>query len=350
MKPKERVLNALNHQTTDRIPISLVHGYWMQEISQELLKHYYLKGHETLQTIFNIDAYWVEPFYRGPRFGEDQQGNRFGIWNTPEYTYTYSEEMSRPLSEATSVADIENFPWPKIEWFDFSPITHFAKLYQDYAIVSPRRWSPTFSRIAELVGFETAQIWLLTDPKLIDAMVENITHWNCLMWENIIKAAPGQIDILYVGDDPAGQQGMMFSPELWRKHFKPAFKRLFQVAKQHNVKTMFHICGNPVSIIPDLIDVGMEILCPVQVSANEMSPIKLKKEFGADISFWGGVDVQHLLPNATPEEVRKNVRELIDILGKDGGYVLSSSHNLDIDIPVENITAMYEEAAVYYPH
>jgi uroporphyrinogen decarboxylase len=180
-------------------------------------------------------------------------------------------------------------------------------------------------------------------------MIERISDWNCAMWEGILSAEPNSIDIMYVGDDPAAQYGMMINPDQWRRHFLRPLAKLFEQGKKYDKKIMFHICGNPTEILPDLIEIGMDILMPVQLSAKEMDPIYLKKEFGDHICFWGGIDTQRLLPFASPEQVRKEVRHLIDVFGKNGGYVLSSSHNIDIDVPVENIVAMYDEAARYYP-
>jgi len=349
MNSKERVLNALTHKITDRIPIALIHGYWMSDVEQILKEYYYLRGGDTLDAIFNFDTRGVEPSYRGPVFDLDGKGHRLGIFRTPENSYTYSEEFYRPFTDLTSIAEIEAYPWPKIEYFDFSTVKYFTDLYKNYAIISPRRWSPIFCQIADFMGFESAMMCLYTNPKIIEALVEKITDWNCIMWAHILDAVPGQIDICYVGDDPAGQQAMMIDPKLWRRFFKNAFARLFNLAKSRNVQVMFHICGNANAIIPDLIEIGMDILMPVQVAAQGMDPVILKREYGADISFFGGMDTQNVLPNSTPEQVRAEVRRLIDIFGKDGGYIFSSSHNLNSDIPVENIIAMYEEAAVYYP-
>jgi uroporphyrinogen decarboxylase len=350
MNSKERVLNALKHKPTDRIPNALVHGYWLPEVEKSLKEYFYIRSCDTLHALFNIDSYWVEPVYKGPAFKPDGVGHLQGIWGTPEYTNTYSEVFPRPFANTSSLDEIESYPWPSIDWFDFSSVKHFSDLYKDYAVVSPRRWSPSFCQIADLMGFETALMNLVTNQKLIEALVEKITDWNIAMWEHIFDAAPGQIDIAYVGDDPAGQSGMMFSPEIWREIFKPAFARLFKVAKTRGIHVMFHICGNARPIIPDLIDIGMDILMPLQVTAMDMSPEVLKREYGTDISFWGGVYTQYLLPSKSPKEVRTEVRKMIDILGKDGGYILSSSHNLDSDVPPENIAAMYDEASNYYKH
>jgi uroporphyrinogen decarboxylase len=349
MNSKERVLNALQHRTTDRIPAARCHGFWTPEVRQSLMTRFKLRGEDTLDALLNFDVQWLETIYRGPDLGLDDQGRPIGIWGLPEGVYTYSQQFSRPLANVQSIAQIEAYRWPGVEWFDFSTVRTLAERYQDYALVAPRSWSPIFSRIADLCGFENALMFLHTESALIEAMVEKITEFNCAFYSNLLDAAPGLIDILLVGDDPAGQDKMLMNPIVWRRLFKPALKRIFEVAKSRGVMVMYHICGNCRAIIPDLIEIGMDVLMPLQISARDMDPSELKQEFGRDISFWGGVDVQQFLPTASPDQVRQEVRRLIDILGKNGGYVLSSSHNLLTDIPLDNILAMYDEAMHYYP-
>ena len=349
MKSKERVLAALEHRNTDRVPIALLHANWEDPTAAKLRQHFYLRQTETLSAIFRFDTRAVEPYYIGPEFTRDTDGNLLGIFSTPEESNTYTEEFGRPLKDVNTVAEVEAHPWPKVEWFDFSSVKYHADLYKDYAIIGPRRWSPIFVMIADLCGFETALVNLMTQPKITEAIIEKITDFRCAILEATLDAAPGQIDIAFTGDDPAGQRGMLFSPEIWRRFFKPAWARLFKIAKSRGVRVMHHICGSPVSIIPDLIEIGMDILMPLQLGAGDMDPVILKREYGKDITFWGGVNTQQLMPFGKPDEVRAEVRRLIDILGKDGGYVLSSSHDLMEDVPVENIKALYNEAENYYP-
>lgn len=350
MNSKERVLKALNHCPTDRVPVALCFGWWLPQVEQSLREFFYLRTASTLNSVFNFDFYWVEPVYRGPALTKAPDGHRLGIFGTPEYSDTYSQEFWRPLASATNIAEIENYPWPQIDWLDVSSVTHFARLYQEYAIVAPNNWSPIFCQMADLCGYETALANLITEPKLTEALIEKISDWNCARWEKVLNAAPGLIDIAYVGDDVASQIGMLFRPDLWRRYFKSAYARQFQIAKAKGVRVMFHICGACRDIVPDLIDIGLDILMPLQLSAKGMDPVELKREFGNHLTFWGGVDVQSFLPYASPDEVRQEVRRLVDILGKDGGYVLSSSHNFQPDTPIENIVAMYDEAARYYPY
>ena len=133
---------------------------------------------------------------------------------------------------------------------------------------------------------------------------------------------------------------------MWRAFCKKPLAKIFSLGEKHGVSVFFHSCGAVRSVIPDLIEIGMDILFPIQPNAWRMDHQELKNEYGKDVTFWGGIDVQELLPFGTPDEVRRIVRERINILGAGGGYILSSSHNLLKAFPLENILAMYEEALI----
>ena len=146
MNSKERVLRALDHQTTDRVPIALVHGYWMPDVEQALKERYYFRGGDTLDAIFHFDTHGVEPAYRGPRFDLDENGHYEGIFKTPENSYTFSQEIYRPLANATTAAEIEAYPWPKLEDFDFSTIPYFVNLYKTRQLSVLAAGPPFFAR------------------------------------------------------------------------------------------------------------------------------------------------------------------------------------------------------------
>jgi uroporphyrinogen decarboxylase len=149
-----------------------------------------------------------------------------------------------------------------------------------------------------------------------------------------------------VGDDLAGQYGPLFSPDFYRKVVKPRHKKLIRHIKSlTSAKIWYHTCGGCVEYIPDLIDNGIDILNPVQISAAKMDPQNLKNTFGKDIVFWGGgIDSQHVLPFARPDEIKEHVRKNIEIFKSGGGYVFNNVHNIQAGVPAENIVAMYDAA------
>jgi len=148
-----------------------------------------------------------------------------------------------------------------------------------------------------------------------------------------------------MGDDVAMQESTLVSPQVYRELIKPRHGRIVTAVKsRNNVKVLFHTCGSVYPLIEDLIEIGVDALNPVQVSARNMDPVKLKKEFGDRIAFWGAIDTHRILPFANPMEVREEVRSIIDRMGKGGGYVLSAVHNIQAEVPPENIVSMFEEA------
>ena len=156
------------------------------------------------------------------------------------------------------------------------------------------------------------------------------------------------VDIVFFGDDLASQLGPLFDPAIYRDLIKPRHRRMIAAAKASaDVKVLFHSCGSVTRLIDDLIDIGVDALNPVQVTAADMAPMELKRKFGKRIAFWGGINTQETLPFGTPDQVRAEVRRIIDILGEDGGFVLNSVHNIQDDVPIENIVAMFDQAREY---
>jgi len=164
-------------------------------------------------------------------------------------------------------------------------------------------------------------------------------------WEKALSLLGDLVDVVQEGDDYGGQQGLLISPRIWRDVFKPRLHQLFSHIKRcaPHVFIFFHSCGSIYEIIPDLIEVGVDILNPVQVAAANMDTKRLKREFGDCLTFWGGgVDTQKILPRGTPEQVREEVKRRIEDLAPGGGFVFATVHNIQADVPPENILAMWE--------
>jgi uroporphyrinogen decarboxylase len=154
------------------------------------------------------------------------------------------------------------------------------------------------------------------------------------------------VDVIMIGDDIGGQRGPLFNPAIYRRLVKPRHKQLVQyIRSRTSAKIWYHTCGSCLQFIPDLLDNGIHILNPVQVSAANMDPAELKRRFGQQLVFWGGgCDAQHILPSGTPAEVAANVRKNVTALMPGGGYVFNNVHNIQGDVPPENIVAMYDAA------
>ena len=347
MTPRERVLSALNHQEPDRVSLDMTQDDISPQLDTELRNHFMVKDFEAVRLACGLDIRWIQPIsHRLSQHPELAGKTWFGTLDGSSASFAECVG-SRPLKGVKTVAAIENYSWPDSDWFDYCSVTTLTEQYKNYAIIAPRTWSPLFCRICELCGMEETLMMLYDSPAMIEAMVERITDFSVQFLARTLDAAPGQVDIMYTGDDPAGQEGMLFSVETWRRFFKKPYARIFQVAKDRGVRVMFHSCGCIVDLIPELLDIGLDILQPLQFSAGRMDPRDLKTRFGKELCFCGGVDIQHTLPHGTPDEVRAETKELIGVLGKNGGYILASSHTLLNDIPFDNVLAMYDEAQRY---
>jgi uroporphyrinogen decarboxylase len=165
-----------------------------------------------------------------------------------------------------------------------------------------------------------------------------------------MKHVAGKVDGVFVGDDFGTQQGLLMSPDMWRTYIKPRYEKLVSVVKGHGVRYCHHSCGGIRPIISDLVQMGVDVLHPIQPLALGMDPGELGEEFGRELTFYGGIDEQRTLPTGRPEDVKREVRSRVAAFGKHGGYIVAPSHAFQPDIPLENILAVYEEVLGHRPH
>ena len=197
-----------------------------------------------------------------------------------------------------------------------------------------------------LRGLETWFMDMLTQPEFCEALIDQtLKFW--MDWFRVFLDEVGDVvDVIMIGDDLAAQKGPLFRPEFYRRVVKPRHKRLVQYIRSRTAaKIWYHTCGACVEYIPDLLDNGIDILNPVQISASGMEPAALKARFGDRLAFWGGaIDAQHVLPRAAPETVRDEVRRNLELWKPGGGYVFNNVHNIQAGVPPENIVALYDAA------
>jgi uroporphyrinogen decarboxylase len=374
MTPKERVLAVIDGQEIFHVPVDVFENGVHPELCSKVLRHFGLADgdKEGLLRALGACIRWGRPLYVGPPLEEDTSGvlvptypawrvvkDIWGSWG--ECPGTYYDGLPRPLRSAETVADVEAHRWPDPNWFDYEmvgwirdlpraylPLAQWARLNSDYARLAGG-WSPIFSRIMDLFGIETGLAHVADRPELIEATVAHIADFYEEYYGRLARAARGHFEILAWGDDFAGQQGLLLRPTLWRKWFLPVWKRLFAIAHRNGLKAALHSCGSVRAILGDLGDVGLDILENVQVKAVGMDPAELKREFGKHLTFYGGIDTQEILPQGSPQDVRREVRRLIDILGKGGRFIFCTVHYLLDDVPAENALAMYDEANSYCP-
>lgn len=343
MNSKERVRKAICHKETDYVPAD----YWaIPEATAKLMKHFQTENIDDVYNQLKTDIVWIEPKYIGPELKTYREGDDiiretfFGNylrfhWNGFEYN---ALAHYLPLDEMTTVKEVEGYRWPNPDWFDYESLKPLCDRYQDKAILIGDQGVyqyATFMRSAEKLYMD-----MLLEPELAKAIFRKFSEFEVEYYGRMMEACDGQFDILRVCDDYGTQNSMLFSREMWDEFFAENTKKLTVLSHKHGGYYMQHSCGAVRPIIPNLIECGVDILNPLQKVVG-LEPQSLKDEFGDRICFQGGIDTQFLLPQGTPEEVDKEARKYIEILGKNGGYILNGSQALEGDVPVENIIAMY---------
>ncbi len=394
MNSRERVVMALDHKEPDRVPIDL--GAMMSTgitgIAYNKLKAYLgIRGgrtrmydlgqqlaepeREILERIHAdvLPLLISEPKSWKPSVLPDGSPCEVPTWFNPEREPDgslvlrdeegrivsrmpkdgyYFDGVYHPLADVSSIRELESYSfYTPIDQETLDDLRARAKrLYEttDYAIMlngagSIYEWAQT------LRGWDVFMMDLAGDPKFASALLAKLTEANIRRLEQILPVVEGYIQVIQVGDDLGMQSGPQLSPRLYRKVVKPWHKELYRYIKAHTSARIFlHTCGSVYAFIPDFIEMGVDVLNPVQVSAKDMDTSRLKREFGRDIAFWGGgCDTQQVLPFGTPEEVREEVRRRIEDLAPGGGFVFNQVHNIQVRVPPENIMAMYEAVWEY---
>lgn len=344
---RERVRLALAHQATDRVPIAMVCS-GINRPAREALDAY-LQQERGL----SVDAYLsplldiksIQPAYVGPALppGTDIWGvHRSPVSYGPD---AYHEIDHYPLGSATTLADLDEHVWPSPEWFAPESLIGLVERLQtggEWCLMLPN--ANPFETTWYMRGFEQCLLDLALQPELIEAILERVTRFFLEHITRCLRAAPGAIDLVFTADDIGSQIGPLIAPQTWEKHLKPYHQRLCERIHELGAKVIYHSDGAIMEFVPGLIDAGIDILQALQFDAAGMDPAVLKERYGDRLCFQGGVSVQQTLPHGTPEDVRAEVRRLIDTLGRGGGYILGPSHAIQAGTPPANIVAMFDEA------
>jgi len=379
MKPRERVMLALNHQEPDRIPIDLgativssitcssyislkKHlGIPLEEIV--MLDHVQQLPYvnEDLLERFEADFRMVQlPAATAPQLEIFEDGDYLAFidrWGSklhrPKEGGLYYDWVEFPFTQ-TTMAALDQYRWPRP-----APLENNLQLRQqaqslyestDYALVgSAVIGGGIFEQPARTIGLDIFFRALIQEPRFADRLMEQITDIYIESCSNYLDLLGEYLHVFTYWDDLCGQDGWLIRPELYRKMIKPKQRRLVEAIKRKtNAKLFYHSCGATFDLIPDLIELGFDILNPVQVSARGMDTRRLKQQFGQDIVFWGGgVDTQRVLPFGKPEEVADEVKRRIDDLAPGGGFVFAAVHNIQAFVPPENIIAAFDTALNY---
>jgi uroporphyrinogen decarboxylase len=356
MKHRERVMSALKHETPDRCPMQVS---FTPEFAARLEADLKLKGQGlhnphgggntyALERSLDEDMLltsvgWVNGYYQDGYQDCDQYLDEWGVtWKTIEYETPfgkgkYTEPHGHPLGQDAALGHYH------------APDPNRPELYREAQRVvnefKPEYWivgvTPTtiFEAAWALRGYEQLMIDLATDPEMANQVLDIPFNYHKTVTQKLVRMG---VDMIWLGDDIGGQGSMLMSPKMWRQYFKPRMAELIAALRAINpqVKVAYHTDGLVYPVIPDLIEIGIDVLNPIQPAA--MDPVRLKNEYGRNLCFWGSMDIQQTLPFGTPEDVRAEVLTRLKTIGREGGLLIGPTHNIQLDTPLENFWAMLE--------
>ncbi|MCP4787015.1 MAG: hypothetical protein GY878_26075 [Fuerstiella sp.] len=367
MNHRERILAALNHEEPDRVPVDLggslatsihISAYeklkafnglndpanvlslrsMIAEVDEEILERYDIDT-RGLPLLGNS-----RPTERTPSGGYIDE---WGVVREQAEPRGHFMDTVNPLTGDCTLDDIERYAWPDPNdpgYTDgLAEAAERLRRETDCASILTLPVGPL--HLAQWMrGYENWMMDLAGNLDLYEAMMDKITDIWLGISGRMIEAAGDNVDVIFYGDDVAYQTGPMVRRDMYLKHIKPYQQRIFDLLNKSPAKILYHCCGSVVTLVDDFIELGVDALNPVQVSAKDMDPVQLKRQFGDRIAFWGGIDTQHILCRGSVDDVRRDVRDRIRAFAPGGGYVLCAVHNIQCEVPPENIDAMYTEA------
>ncbi|MCE5239959.1 hypothetical protein LLH23_15975 [bacterium] len=381
MTSRDRLITALDHREPDRVPFDLgstfvtgiTRGAWLGLLAElgesgrpeppilDPVQQLVVPDQDILDRLgVDTTSFLRHRPGRMPLNAREDDGylmfdDAWGIgWRMPRAQGLYYDMFVHPLVGKT-LADAKAYPWPDpTRDFDRQATRDLAQRLHDETdkgVIGPGFGSGILEMTLWLQGFDQGYMNLLADKTLTCYLLDRITDIKMAYAELMLEAAGDCCQVFYVGGDDVGHQfAPAMRPEMFRELMVPRYKRYheFIKLKAPHIKVFFHSCGCVYPLIPDLIEAGVDILNPVQVNAAEMGDTqRLKREFGRDLTFWGGIDTQHVMPHGTPEEVKGEVRRRIEDLAPGGGYVFDTVHNIQADVPGRNVVALAEALEEY---
>ena len=355
MNSRERFLTAADRKIPDRVPVLTT---LTPQAAEKLAAHFGITedvepvdsflstriSHVAIVNRLGNDAVLIGPCRE---VGKETQVLPDGTSRDElGFIYTqcglYGEITGRPLADCESVEDVMAYelPNPNDEGRFSLARANYEKYYNDYAIVGDLE-ATIFEFAWNLVGLEKFLVDMLCEEDYIDALLDKITDYSQAIALNLVDIG---CDMIWLGDDIGVQKGPMFKVELHERFLLPRLKKIIDAIKGRNpnVRIAYHSCGSMRPFIPNLIKAGMEILNPIQPLASDMDLGELKAEYGDKLAFFGGIDIQNVLPYGTPEDVENEIKLRISQAGANGGLILAPAHNIQADTPVENILKMHE--------
>ena len=364
MTPRERVMAALSHVQPDYTPCDY---FGTPEIHQALLEHFAVGADpakrvftggvcssnldNTVAEILGTDIRYVKPPYVGPPLPDPGDGSTVNVWGVRRRPVanqygSYAEPVGAPYATWETVEEAERFRWPDPDWFDYDTVRVECARYPDHAVAIGGFDVPDFiNGVAFGRGVERVLLDIAEENPVYLYIVEKRHSFFLCLVERMLQSARGRVDIVLCGDDFGTQRGPLISPAKFMRLFAPKKKEFCDMVHSYGAKVVHHSCGSTRALIPQFIACGVDALQTIQRRAARMDPFELKAEFGRRIALHGAVDVQGFLQEASPGDVETEVHRLMDGVGQGGGYVLGPSHNIQPDVPLENILALYRTVA-----
>lgn len=382
MTSRERVLTALNHEEPDRVPIILgannttgmkvkpyrklkehwnirsddLYLYDWPELGSVLMDDDALdRLHSDVRGV--LDRFPASTYERNlGRPPHSPYLNDWGCRSGEVEPGTYFQS-DYPLKGASTLDDIEAYPfWPDMD--DHYRVSHIREAARAlaqanrYAILGSPWLLSIFERAQAMQGMDTLLVNMSANPELAQALFEKIAALCKTLMGHFLSECGEHLDIICIGDDLGTERSLMISPRMYRRLLKPLHADFIAFIKSRTkAKVFFHTDGDVFDLIDDLVEIGVEVLNPIQTSAGKMSNLaELKKRYGMNLAFCGAIDTQRILPFGSPDEVRTEVRRVIDLLGRDGGYLLGAVHTIMSEVPAANIIAMVEAVQEFGGH
>lgn len=355
MTSRERLVKAINHQETDRPP---VYCSIVPQLAASLSEHFGIPCEPALDSPMSGNRIsWQDLMIR---LGSDcvciascapdnhptvtrEDGLIINEWGIGMRNHgLYDDFELHPLAHVTSVEEIDAYPFPDVNApgrFRHAEAT-VKKYGKDYGIIGDLECS-IFETSWYLVGLEKLFMDMAMEEPYVDALFDKVAHFHTEVGKRLVELGA---DVIWCGDDLGSQTGPMISVDMFDRYFAPRIEKMFAEFKKINpdVKVAWHSCGSILPFIPRFIDVGLDILNPIQPLATGMEPQWLKDTYGDKLTFFGGICVQELLPKGTPEEIIAEIKRRASVLSKGGGYILAPAHNMQADTPLENIFAFFK--------
>jgi len=347
MNHRERILATLQRHPVDQTPVDI----WLTpEVLTAVQDH--------VGTADELEAYhrlgldkivWIFPGYGSEKFDpNDSQGR--DPWGVPTRKVqsghaVYQEFGEGPLAGVEEPEELDDYElWPEPEGFNFDGARALAETARSYDFATIGPWVSFFEIYCHLRGMENALMDVVSEPELLEAGLDRIEAIQTRVLERFLEGLGDLIDIVFISDDMGTQGSQLISIPAWRTHFQPRLKRWCDLIHSRGKRVLFHTDGAARDFVPHLIEAGVDILNPIQHICPGMEREALNRDFGEQLIFHGGVENQHVLPYGTVEEVREEVETCLKTLGRGGGYILSSCHNIQAGTPLENVLAMIETA------